>query len=180
MLNAEKVVSAHKAQLAALHEMTGKALDVVEKIAQLNLDTARNHLQAHDEHVKTLMSAKDLKSLAKLNEELLQKIAGKTANYSQELFKLASGMGSEFGELVQSQMKDAQKEFFSAVEVTVNSLPENAASVKDAIKSAMAQAATAMESVQKAVQEAQDTGSAQLSSMVEGTTKSAKSRKSTA
>ncbi len=180
MLNAEKVVSAHQAQLTALHEMTGKALEVVEKIAQLNVDAARAHLEDHDGHVQTLFSAKDLKSLAKLNEEVLQKIAEKTTSYNQDLFKLATGLGNEFGELVQEQMKSAQQEFFSAIEATMNSLPENAAPVKDAIKSAMVQAADAMNSVQKVVKQAQDTGSAQLTNLVESASKSAtKARRTT-
>lgn len=179
MLNAEKVVSAHKVQLTALHEMTGKALDVVEKIAQLNVDAARAHLEDHDGHVQTLFSAKDLKSLAKLNEEVLQKIAEKTTSYNQDLFKLATGLGNEFGELVQEQMKSAQQEFFSAIEATMNALPENAAPVKDAIKSAMVQAADAMNSVQKVVKQTQDTGSAQLTNMVESASKTTKARRTT-
>ena len=177
MLNADKVVTAHKAQLTALHEMTGKALDIIEKIAQLNVDAARAHLQDQDAHVQTLLSAKDLKSLAKLNEDVLQKIAEKTTSYNQDLFKLATGLGNEFGELVQEQMNSAQQEFFSAVEATMSSLPENAAPVKDAIKSAMVQAADAMNSVQKVVKQAQDTGSAQLTNMVESASKTTKARR---
>lgn len=177
MLNAEKIVSAHKAQLIALHGMTGKALDVVEKISQLNVDAARAHLEDHDEHVTNLLSSKDLKSLAKLNEEVLHKISLKTASYNQDLFKLASGLGNEFGELVQEQMKNAQQEFFSAVEATMNSLPGHSAPIKDAIKSAMVQASDAMESVQNAVKQAQDSGNAQLTTMVESAAKATKSRK---
>lgn len=177
MLNAEKIVSAHKSQLTALHDMTGKALNVVERIAQLNVDTARTHLQDHGEHMSILLSSKDLKSLSRLNEEVLHKIAEKTASYNHDLFKLASGLGSEFGELVQEQMKSAQQEFFSAVEATMSSLPESAGPVKDALKSAMVQASDAMISVQNVVKQAQDSGSAQLTTMVETASKATKNRK---
>ncbi|KXB31752.1 hypothetical protein AT959_05210 [Dechloromonas denitrificans] len=180
MMNADKVIATHKAQLSALHEMTSKALVTVEKIAQLNLDTSKNSLARHHEHTHSLLSSKDIKELSKLHNNALHDLAEKAAAYNHDLFGIAVGLGNEFGELIEAQMADAQKQFVAAVEATMKNVPQGAEPVMDVVKSALTTANEAMDSVQNVVKQATESAQAQLIALSENTVKAAKASKAKA
>lgn len=180
MMNAEKVIAAHKAQLSALHEMTSKALVTVEKIALLNLETSKNSLEHHHEHAHSLLSSKDVKELSKLHNNALQDLAEKAAAYNHGLFGIAVGLGKEFGELIEAQMADAQKQFVAAVEATMQNVPQGAEPVVEAVKSALSTASEAMDSVQNVVKQGAESTQAKLVALSESTVKAAKASKAKA
>jgi phasin family protein len=164
-MNAEHVVAAHKAQLTALQELTAKALETVDKIAQLNITTAKTTLDGHGDHVQSLLSTKDVKELTKLSKNSLHDLAEKAATYNQNLFNIAAGLGSEFSQLVETQLADAQSKFVAAVEASMNNLPSGADPIKVTVKAALTNAADAMDNVKKAVKQATDTNQAKLATI---------------
>jgi phasin family protein len=177
MQNADQVVAAHKAQLAAVHVMTGKALETIEKIAQLNMDSSKSSVEVHGEHVQSLLSVKDVKELARLNQGALHAMAEKTASYHEHLVKIALGMGNEFSELIEAQMANAQKEFIAAVEASMKNLPEAAEPMKHSVKNTLSAATDAMISVQEMVKEAAQKNHATLATVAENTVKATKAAK---
>lgn len=180
MLNAEQVIAAHKAQLSALHEMTGKALLTVEKIAQLNLDTSKNSLDRHHEHAHSLLSSKDIKGLSKLHNNALHELAEKAAAYNHDLFGIAVGLGNEFSELIEARMTEAKKQFVAAVEATMKNVPQGAEPVMEAVKNALSTANEAMDSVQNVVKQASESTQAKLTALSENTVKVTKANKAKA
>jgi phasin family protein len=180
MLNAEQVIAAHKAQLSALHEMSSKALETIEKIAQLNLETSKNSLERHHEHAHSLLSNKDVKELSKLHNNALQDLAEKAAAYNHDLFGIAVGLGNEFGELIEAQMAGAQKQFVAAVEATMKNVPHNAEPIMEAVKNALSTANEAMDSVQNVVKQAAESTQAKLAALSESTVKATKVTKAKA
>lgn len=174
MMNAEQVIAAHKAQLSALHELSSKALVTVEKIAQLNLETSKNSLDRHHEHAHSLLSNKDIKELSKLHNNALQDLAEKAAAYNHDLFGIAVGLGNEFGELIETQMADAQKQFVAAVEATMKNVPQGAEPVMEAVKNALTTANEAMDSVQSVVKQATESAQVKLAALSASTVKATK------
>lgn len=177
MQNADQVVAAHKAQLAAVHAMTGKALETIEKIAQLNLDSSKSSVDEHGEHVQSLLSVKDAKELARLNQGALHAMAEKAAAYQEHLLKITLGMGNEFSELIEAQMANAQKEFIAAEEASMKNLPEAAESMKHSVKNTLTTATDAMSSVQEMVKEAKQKSHAAMTAAAENTVKATKAAK---
>lgn len=177
MMNAEHVIAAHKAQLAALHEMTSKALSTVEKIAQLNLETSKNVLDHHHQHAHSLLSGKDIKNLSKLQHNALHELAEKAAAYNHDLFGIAAGLGHEFSELVEARLAEAQQQFVSAVEVSMRNVPQGAEPVMEAVKNALSTANRAMDSVQTVVKKATETTQAKLAALSENSAKATKASK---
>lgn len=174
MMNAEKVIAAHKAQLSALHEMTGKALETVEKLTHLNLETSKNSLERHHEHAHSLLSSKDVKELSKLHNNALQDLAAKAAAYNHNLFGIAIGLGNEFGELIEAQMSEAQKQFGAAVEVTMKNVPQGTEPVVEAVRNALTTANEAMDSLQNVVKQATESTQSKLAALSENTVKASK------
>lgn len=177
MLTADQIIAAHKAYLSSLHEMTSKALVTVEKIAELNLQASKASLDEHTNHAHALLSAKDIKDLTKLQNNALEPLAEKAASYSRHLYEIASGLGSEFSQLAESRMADAQKQFVAAMETAVKNLPHGSEPALATLHSAVSNADTAMKSVRTAIKQATDVAQSNFNAMAESAVKAAKTAK---
>jgi len=156
MLTVEQVVSSHKANIETLLGLTTKAFEGVEKIVELNLTASKAALAETGEHAKAVLSVKDAQELLALQSGLFQPLAEKTAAYSRHLYDIASGSTAEFGKAFEGQAADAQKKFMGLVDNAAKNAPAGSETAVAVMKSAVAAANNALESVQKAVKQATD------------------------
>jgi len=156
MLTVEQVVSSHKANIETLLGLTTKAFEGVEKIVELNLTASKAALAETGEHAKAVLSVKDAQELLALQSGLFQPLAEKTAAYSRHLYDIASGSTAEFGKAFEGQAADAQKKFMGLVDSAAKNAPAGSETAVAVMKSAVAAANNALESVQKAVKQATD------------------------
>jgi phasin family protein len=156
MLTVEQVVSSHKANIETLLGLTTKAFEGVEKIVELNLTASKAALAETGEHAKAVLSVKDAQELLALQSGLFQPLAEKTAAYSRHLYDIASGSTAEFGKAFEGQATDAQKKFMGLVDSAAKNAPAGSETAVAVMKSAVAAANNALESVQKAVKQATD------------------------
>ena len=113
-------------------------------------------LAESSEHAKALLSVKDAQELLALQSALFQPLAEKTAAYSRHLYDIASGSSAEFGKTVEGQAADVQKKFMGLVDNAAKNAPAGSETAVAVMKSAVAAASNALESVQKAVKQATD------------------------
>ncbi len=177
MLTAEQIVSAHKAQLTFLHDLTSKALATVEKLSQLNVQSSKAALNEQVQHTHALLSAKDVKELTKLQNDALQPLAEKAASYSRHLLEIASGLGGEFSALAESQIEDAQKQFVSTVESVLKQFPQGSEAAQAVVQNALSNATKAMDSVHQAFKQSVDMAQANVAAAVQVTAKAGKAAK---
>jgi phasin family protein len=156
MLTVEQVMSSHKANIETLLGLTTKAFEGVEKIVELNLTASKAALAETGEHAKAVLSVKDAQELLALQSGLFQPLAEKTAAYSRHLYDIASGSTAEFGKAFEGQAADAQKKFMGLVDNAAKNAPAGSETAVAVMKSAVAAANNALESVQKAVKQATD------------------------
>ncbi|HOZ64074.1 MAG TPA: phasin family protein [Burkholderiaceae bacterium] len=156
MLTVEQVMSSHKANIETLMGLTSKAFEGVEKIVELNLTASKAALAETGEHAKAVLSVKDAQELLALQSGLFQPLAEKTAAYSRHLYDIASGSTAEFGKAFEGQAADAQKKFMGLVDSAAKNAPAGSETAVAVMKSAVAAANNALESVQKAVKQATD------------------------
>lgn len=156
MLTVEQVMSSHKANIETLMGLTSKAFEGVEKIVELNLTASKAALAETGEHAKAVLSVKDAQELLALQSGLFQPLAEKTAAYSRHLYDIASGSTAEFGKAFEGQAADAQKKFMGLVDNAAKNAPAGSETAVAVMKSAVAAANNALESVQKAVKQATD------------------------
>jgi hypothetical protein len=83
-------------------------------------------------------------------------LAEKTAAYSRHLYDIASGAGADLGKTFEGQAADAQKKFMGLVDNAAKNAPAGSETAVAVMKSAVAAANNALESVQKAVKQATD------------------------
>ncbi|MFM2275338.1 MAG: hypothetical protein RL211_1210 [Pseudomonadota bacterium] len=165
MLTVEQVMSSHKANIETLLGLTTKAFEGVEKIVELNLTASKAALTESGETAKAMLSVKDAQELLALQSGLFQPLAEKTAAYSRHLYDIASGSTAEFGKAFEGQAADAQKKFMGLVDNAAKNAPAGSETAVAVMKSAVAAANNALESVQKAVKQATDVAEANFNAV---------------
>ena len=183
MLTAEQLLATQKTQLDTLFDLTSKAFEGVERLVELNLQVAKASLGEVAETAKASFSVKDAQELLALQASLVQPAAEKAAAYSRHLYDIAVATGSEVTKVAEAQLADAQAKFVTAFDGAVKNAPAGTESAAALVKSAIAAASNAMESVQKATKQAADVAEANFQAMtntaVKATQSTAKAAKRT-
>jgi len=165
MLTAEQLLATHKANVETLFTLGAKAFEGVEKLVELNLQTAKTAMEEAAEHTKAVLAAKDPQELVALSSNLMQPVAEKAASYSRHLYDIATSTGSEVSKMAEGQVSEAQKKFQSAVDNAVKNAPAGTENAVVLVKSAVAAANNAFDSVQKAAKQAADVAEANFTAM---------------
>ncbi len=165
MLTAEQVLAAHKANIETLFGLTSKAFEGVEKLVELNVQATKAALAETANHTQAILGVKDAQELLALQAGLVQPLAEKTAAYSRHLYDIASAAGTELGKTFESQAADAQKKFVGLVDNAAQNAPAGSETAVAVMKSAVAAANNAFESVQKAVKQASDIAEANFNTV---------------
>jgi len=154
MLTVEQVMASHKANVETLFGLTGKAFEGVEKLVELNMAASRAALADAANQAQSVLSVKDAQELLALQSTLFQPLAEKTVAYSRHLYDIASGTSAEFGKAFESQATEAQKKFVGLVDNAAKNAPAGSETAVAVMKSAVAAANNALESIQKSVKQA--------------------------
>jgi phasin family protein len=156
MLTAEQVIASQKANMETLFGLTNKAFEGVEKLVELNVQASKAALAESANQTQALMGVKDAQELLALQAGLMQPLAEKAAAYSRHLYDIATGTTAEFSKAVEGQAAEAQAKFMGLVEGASKNAPAGSETAMAVMKSAVAAANNAFESVQKAVKQASD------------------------
>jgi phasin family protein len=154
MMTVEQILAAQKASVETLFGLTNKAFAGVEKLVELNIQASKAALNEASDTAKATLSVKDAQELLALQAGLFQPLAEKTASYSRHLYEIASSTSAEFTSAVEAQASEGQKKFMSLVDSASKNAPAGSESAVAMMKSAVAAAGNAFESVQKAVKQA--------------------------
>ncbi len=165
MLTVEQVMASHKANLETLFGLTGKAFEGVEKMVELNLAASKAALADASNHTQSVLSVKDAQELLALQSGLLQPLAEKTLAYNRHLYDIATGVTAEFSKNLESQTAEAQKKFMDVVDNAAKNAPAGSEAAVAIMKSSVAAANNALESVQKAVTQATEVAEANFNAV---------------
>lgn len=179
MLTAEQLLATQKANIATLFDLGQKAFEGVEKVLELNLQVAKTTLDEAAEHTKAVLAVKDAQELLALQASLLQPSAEKAAAYGRHLYDIASSTSSEVSKLAEAQIAEAQKKFVSVVDNAVKNAPAGTENAVVLVKSAVAAANNAFDTVQKAAKQAADVAEANFQAITNTAVKATQAAAST-
>jgi len=165
MLTAEQIIASHKANVETLFGLTTKAFEGVEKLVELNVTASKAALSEAAGTAQAVLSIKDAQELLALQASLFQPLAEKTTAYSRHLYDIATGTGAEFSKAVEAKTAEAQKAFTGLVDGAAKNAPAGSETAVAVMKSAVAAANNAFESVQKAVKQATDMAEANFNAV---------------
>lgn len=105
MLKSEHVAATHKTGLDALAELTGAALNSVEKLSELQFQTVRASLEDSTEQGKRVFDARSLHELSALQSEVSQPTE-KLVAYGRHLYQIAAGTHAEWRKVAQTRANE--------------------------------------------------------------------------
>ena len=180
MLTAEQLLAAQKANVEILFGLTTKAFEGVEKLVELNVTASKAALTEAAGTSQALLSVKDAQELLTLQASLFQPLAEKTAAYSRHLYDIAQGTSAEFTKAFEVKAAEAQQAFVGLVDSAAKNAPAGSETAVAMLKSTVAAANNAFESVQKAVKQATDVAEANFQAVQTTAVNAAKSTAQTA
>jgi phasin family protein len=161
----DQFLAAQKANIETLFGLTNKAFEGIEKLVELNLQVAKASLAEVAETTKAAMSVKDAQELLALQSTLLQPAAEKAAAYSRHLYDIAAATNAEVTKVAEAKLAEAQSAFMTSVDAAVKNAPAGTESAVSLVKSALAAANNAYESVHKATKQATEVAEANFTAM---------------
>ena len=164
-LTADQILAAQKANLETLFGLTTKAFEGVEKLVELNVTASKAALTEAQSTAQAALNVKDAQELLTLQASLFQPLAEKTAAYSRHLYDIAQGTGAEFTKAFEAKAAEAQQAFVGLVDSASKNAPAGSETAVAVLKSAVAAANNAFESVQKAVKQASDVAEANFNAV---------------
>ncbi len=171
MLNTQEFAATHKANFEALMGMTTKAFEGVEQFAALNMQVVKASLEEATENGLAVLSAKDPQAFFALQASLLQPSADKATAYGKQVAGIAAGFKADFDKVTGQQTAAAQSAFTGLIEAASKNAPAGSDNGMAMFKSAMANANSAFETLQKAGRQAAETAEANFAAVTSQVTK---------
>ena len=154
MLTAEQIMASHKANIETLFGLTHKAFEGVEKLVELNVQATKAALAESANQAQAVMGVKDAQELMAIQASMVQPLAEKTAAYSRHLYDIASAASADLGQTLEAQSAEAQDKVMGLMDSATKNAPAGSETAVSVMKSAVAAANNAFESMQKAVKQA--------------------------
>ena len=167
----EQFAAANKATVDSLLSVANTALASAERIAALNLNTARSVLEDSVSGTKALLGAKDAQEALSIQASLAQPNVEKAVAYSRSVYEISAQTQEELSKLVEAQFGDFQKTVAGLLDKAAKSAPAGSDVAVAAVKSAIAAANSAYDSVTKAAKQVAEIAEANVAAATSATVK---------
>lgn len=142
-INTEQFTAANRATVDSLLSVANTALASAERIAALNLNTARASLEDTVSGVQSVIGAKDPQAALAAQSALAQPAVEKAVAYSRSIVEITTQTQQELAKMVEAQFGEFQKNVASMVELAGKSAPAGSESAVAVIQNAIAAANSA-------------------------------------
>ncbi len=161
-ISPEQFAAANKATVDSLLAVANTALASAERIAALNLSTARSALEDTASGARSVLAAKDPQAALAAQSALAQPAVDKAVAYGRSVAEITTQTQQELAKLVQAQFGDFQKSISGLVELATKSAPAGSESAVAAIQNAIAAANSAFGNMNAIAQQFADAAQANL------------------
>ncbi len=164
-LNVEQFTAANKATVDSLLAVANTALASAERIAALNLNTARSALEDTASGVQTVLAAKDPQAAFAAQKSLAQPAVDKAVAYGKSVYEITSETQQELAKMVEAQFGEFQKSVTKMVDLAAKSAPAGSEGAVAAIQSAVAAANSAFGNMNAMAKQFADAAQANIAAM---------------
>ena len=165
MMTAAQILTAQKSNVEIVIGLGTKAFEGVEKLIELNIQTAKAAMSEAAETARAALSAKDAQELLALQAGLLQPVAEKAAAYSRHVYEIVAATNAEVTKVAGATASEAQAKFLATMDTAVKNAPAGTENVVALVKSAVAGATNAYDGMQKAAKQAADVAEANFQAL---------------
>ncbi|MBL8429340.1 MAG: phasin family protein [Dechloromonas sp.] len=176
-INTEQFAAANKAAVDSLLSVANTALASAERIASLNLETARSVLEDSVSNAKALMGAKDPQEALSIQASLAQPSVEKAVAYSKSVYEISTETQEQLAKMVEAQFGDFQKNVADMLEKAAKSAPAGSDVAVAAVQSAIAAANSAFDNMRKTAKQVTEMAQTNMAAATSATTKAVKKSK---
>jgi len=169
--NLEQFTAANKASVDAMLSLANTALASAERIAALNLNTARSMLEDGVANTKAILGAKDPQEAMAVQASLAQPNVEKAVAYTRSVYEITAQSKEEVSKLLEGQFGDFQKQVSGLIDQAAKSAPAGSDVAVAAVKSAIAAATSAFDNMNKAAKQVADIAEANVTAATNATVK---------
>lgn len=159
--NASKAL--FESQLDAFNALTGVVIDGTEKIASLNMATAKSSADDAIATTKEMLAAKDQTAFLSLATELTKPNPEKVAAYGRELGSIVSTINAAYGKAAEAQVAQVQGNVGELVESLAKNAPAGSEDAMAMLKSSFSNANEDYEKMNGVMKQATDDTEDQVS-----------------
>lgn len=164
-LNTEQFTAANKATVDSLLAVANTALASAERIAALNLDTARTALEDTVSGVQSVIGAKDPQAALAAQSSLAQPAVEKAVAYGRSVYEITTQTQQELAQMVEAQIGSFQKSVAGMLEMAAKSAPVGSEGAVTAIQSAIAAANSAFGNMNAVTKQFADAAQANIAAL---------------
>ncbi len=167
----EQFAASNKAGVETLLSIANTAFASAERLAALNLNVGRAVLEDSVNNIKALLSVKDAQEFVSLQSSLAQPALEKAVAYARNLYEISAQTQEEFSKLFEGQFAEANKNVAAALDKAAKSAPAGSDVAVAAVKSAIAAANSAYDSINKAAKQVAEIAEANVAAATNATVK---------
>ncbi len=169
----KEMLESQKATLEAMMAFQGTVFGGFEKLVDLNLKVMKATMDEASQKTQEAMGIKDAQDAVAMTSGLIQPSADKAAAYSKHVYDIVSGVQADLAKLAEGKVAEGQKQFHAAVEQISRNAPTGSEGTISMIKSSLAQATAAYDSMSKAAKQAAEAAEKNLHAATNATFKAA-------
>jgi len=139
-----------KSRLEATSAAATKTLEGFQKLAALNMQTAKASLEQSSEQINALLNARDAKTLTELVTSFAKLSPEKFAAYANAVYAISQETGGELGSMVEKQIAESNEQLAAAIELLAKNAPTGSKNAVDFITQSMNAARQSYEQMQSA------------------------------
>ena len=167
----EQLAGVNKATVESLLTLANTAFASAERLAALNLNTARTMLEDSVANAKALLAVKDLQELMSLQSAFAQPIVEKAVAYSRNVYEISAQTQEEMSKVFEAQFAELNKNVAAVLDKAAKSAPAGSDVAVAAVKSAIAAANSAYDSMNKAAKQVAEIAEANVTAATNATVK---------
>jgi len=172
--NPEQFTAAYQSNLETLFALSQTAFSSVEKMVALNLTAAKSGLRESQDNARAALAVKDPQELLAWNAQQLQPAAERAVAYSKLMYEIATSTQAEFTKVAEAKLADANAKFVAMIDAAAKSAPPGSETAVAMMKSAVAAANSAYDSLSKATKQAVEMTEANVTAAANAAVKSAR------
>ena len=169
----KEMLESQKATLEAMMAVQGTVFSGFEKLVDLNLKVMKATMDEASQKAQEVMGIKDAQDAVAMSSGMVQPSAEKAVAYSKHVYDIVSSVQADLAKLAEGKVAESQKHLSDAVEQFSRNAPNGAEGTISMIKSSLAQATAAYDSMTKAAKQAADVAEKNLHAATSATFKAA-------
>jgi phasin family protein len=143
-----------ESQFALFSALTSKTFEGMEKLVDLNINTAKAALENSSATTRQLLAAKDPQEFFSLTTANTQPNAEKALSYSRQVASIAADTGAEFSRVAETQFAEVNRKVISLVDEVTKNAPAGSETYVSAFKTAISNANAGYEQFTKTTKQA--------------------------